>query len=370
MLPIMTNPRDACDTVAYLRTKATGATVKDAKATLPARLLDSRKLSAYEAWGLITQENDRIRLTSLGRGLARGSEEVARGVFADVVLSNRAYRIAAEWIHHQGLQTVPVEDLAAHWFEHVQPDLGTTAEKTIRNQAACFFSLAEGAGLGEYILGRRGQPTRLEVDRDALDELVSGGTVSTAAIEPEESQPLELEKPGEPQAVEPQDSTESEAEVASEQAVSPEPIASHAIEGTTPRVFISHGPNTAVVDQVKTMLDLSELKYEVVVEQESAAIPVPDKVFEAMRRCNAAVICVTADAGENGGIYEINPNVLIEIGAAFVLYERRVALLWDRRMNVPSNLQGLYRCEFEGAEMTWSDGMKLMKAVNDFKNIG
>ena len=88
------------------------------------------------------------------------------------------------------------------------------------------------------------------------------------------------------------------------------------------------------------------------------------------RRCDAAVICVTADARLNNGVHEINPNVLIEIGAAFVLYQKRVALLWDRRIKVPSNLQGLYRCEFEGAEMTWSDGMKLMKTVSRFKNIG
>jgi predicted nucleotide-binding protein len=67
------------------------------------------------------------------------------------------------------------------------------------------------------------------------------------------------------------------------------------------------------------------------------------------------------------GTFGINQNVLIEIGAAFVLYEKRVVLVWDRRIAVPSNLQGLYRCEFEGNELSWSAGMKLMKAVNQFK---
>jgi hypothetical protein len=59
--------------------------------------------------------------------------------------------------------------------------------------------------------------------------------------------------------------------------------------------------------------------------------------------------------------------VLIEIGAAFVLYDRRVVLLWDKRLPVPTNLQGLYRCEFEGDELSWSAGMKLMKAIKGFK---
>ncbi len=59
--------------------------------------------------------------------------------------------------------------------------------------------------------------------------------------------------------------------------------------------------------------------------------------------------------------------MLIEIGAAFVLYERRVVLVWDKRIPVPSNLQGLYRCEFEGDELTWRAGMRLMKAIQQFK---
>jgi hypothetical protein len=59
--------------------------------------------------------------------------------------------------------------------------------------------------------------------------------------------------------------------------------------------------------------------------------------------------------------------VLIEIGAAFVLYDKRVVLLWDRRIQVPSNLQGLYRCEFEGNDLNWGAGMKLMKAIKGFR---
>jgi hypothetical protein len=47
-----------------------------------------------------------------------------------------------------------------------------------------------------------------------------------------------------------------------------------------------------------------------------------------------------------------------------------VILAWDKRLKVPSNLQGLYRCEFEGDELSWASGMKLLKAINDFKSTG
>ena len=130
-------------------------------------------------------------------------------------------------------------------------------------------------------------------------------------------------------------------------------------------IFVGHSSSTKVLEQVKQLLELADLKAEVVIEQESAAIPVPDKVFDAMSRSDAAIICVTADAGQerdNDG-YDVNPNVLIEIGAAYVRHDKRLVLLWDRRVRVPSNLQGLYRCEFVGSELSWEAGTKLQKAL-------
>src|SRR5690606_5933100 len=124
-----------------------------------------------------------------------------------------------------------------------------------------------------------------------------------------------------------------------------------------------------IVEQVETILGLADIESEYAEAEESPAIPVPEKVMGAMRRCTAGIICVSVDDGvtDVNGDYKINENVLIEIGVAFVLYEQRVVLLWDRRLKVPSNLQGLYRCEFEGDELNWAAGMKLMKAIKSFK---
>ena len=118
-----------------------------------------------------------------------------------------------------------------------------------------------------------------------------------------------------------------------------------------------------------TKLRLADIEPEVAVEEETTAIPVPEKVMNAMRRCQAGIIAVTVDEDrkDEDGNYTLNENVLIEIGSAFVLYDQRVVLVWDKRLKVPSNLQGLYRCEFEGDELSWSAGMKLMKAIQGFK---
>lgn len=138
---------------------------------------------------------------------------------------------------------------------------------------------------------------------------------------------------------------------------------------TALRVFISHGKNMEIVEQVETMLGMADLEYEIAVADETPAIPVSEKVFTAMRKCNAAVIVVSVEESPNAGnsTYAINQNVLIEIGAAFVLYDRKVVLVWDKRLTVPSNLQGLYRCEFEGNELSWKTGIKLMQAIKKFR---
>jgi hypothetical protein len=134
------------------------------------------------------------------------------------------------------------------------------------------------------------------------------------------------------------------------------------------KVFITHGKNMAIVDQVKDMLGLYDIEYEIAVEEETAAIPVPAKVMSAMRRCQAGVMVVTADEqNKSADGYTINTNVLIEIGAAFVLYDQAVVLIWDKRLRVPSNLQGLYRLEFEGDELSFATGTKLAKAVKGLR---
>ena len=114
-------------------------------------------------------------------------------------------------------------------------------------------------------------------------------------------------------------------------------------------------------------------KFEAVVaqERETAAKPVPDKVMDDMRGCQAAVIHVGVDGvlfdNEGAEVAQINGNVLIEIGAAMALYGRNFILLVEEGVKLPSNLQGLYECRYSGDELNMPATMKLLKAFNDFK---
>jgi len=134
-------------------------------------------------------------------------------------------------------------------------------------------------------------------------------------------------------------------------------------------VFISHSKNETIVDQIKTILEFGQFDYRIAEETETTAIPIPEKVFGIMGQCNCAIINVSADEQEkrDDGTYGVNPNVLTEIGGAFLLYKRKVILLVDKRVQLPSNLQGLYRCEYKGDELTFSTYMKLQRALAEFR---
>lgn len=117
--------------------------------------------------------------------------------------------------------------------------------------------------------------------------------------------------------------------------------------------------------QIERILQFGQFDYEVAEKTETTAIPIPEKVFGSMRKCNCAIINISADEQEKreDGSYGINQNVLIEIGAAFLLYNRRVILLTNKRITMPSNLKGLYNCYYEGDELGFESIMKLQEAL-------
>ncbi len=142
---------------------------------------------------------------------------------------------------------------------------------------------------------------------------------------------------------------------------------------TPGRVFITHGKNRKVLDQIKRAVTLGGFEPVVSVQQETAAKPVPEKVLDDMRSCSAAVIHVGAEAQvtdkDGKGHVQINPNVLIEIGAAMALHRGRFILVVEEGVELPSNLQGLYQCRYSGEGLDWDAGMKILEALRGLKAV-
>jgi predicted nucleotide-binding protein len=137
------------------------------------------------------------------------------------------------------------------------------------------------------------------------------------------------------------------------------------------RVFITHGRNRKILEQLKEIVAYGKFEPLVAQERETAAKPVPEKVMDDMRSCQAAVIHVSSEGvlkDRDGKEHpQLNGNVLIEIGAAMALYGRQFILLVEEGVKLPSNLQGLYECRYEGNELSGEATMRLLKAFNQFQ---
>ena len=94
-LPVKTTTADVKKFVSYLRTKPTGATIKDAKSSLGAQAVDGRKLSAFKVWGLVEVDGDKYKLTDRSWKLVRQPDQETR-VFREILDGIKPYRSALE----------------------------------------------------------------------------------------------------------------------------------------------------------------------------------------------------------------------------------------------------------------------------------
>lgn len=176
-LPIMGSPEETLELVKFLSTKVNGCSVEDARLVVDKKLLDPRKISAYIAWGFIIKEADKIKLTERGRLLVKneGKEELSE-VFCEVINDIEAYRSMVERLYYNKTQMVITNvEVATFWFESKKFDMTNDNENTLKDRAVCFFKVCDSAELGKFYLGRRGQPTRLEVNKEAIAAFIEGG---------------------------------------------------------------------------------------------------------------------------------------------------------------------------------------------------
>lgn len=286
-----------------------------------------------------------IKLTTLGRRLVAPEEEGE-----DLAARREAImkpRISKEFFERYRRAKFPTDVIGVN----VLRTLGVPADRV---QASLDIIKANGRYAGVI----RETPTGPFVNLD------SPGVPAPTAT-PELEHDLDDEAPA-PEPTTPP----AEGERAPVVVPAPPSVPAPTFDPKTSRVFISHGKHKAIVGQIKELLEFGSFDPVVSVERESTAIPVPEKVFEDMRSCGAGVIHVAAEGkytDKDGEHSKINDNVLIEIGAAMALYGKKVILLVERGVTLPSNLQGLYRCDFGGERLEYEATMKLLKTFSQFR---
>lgn len=287
-----------------------------------------------------------IELTDLGRRIVAPTED------GDDVMARREAllrpRVVREFLQKYDGSPLPSHAIALNVLE----SLGVPRERAAKTHEL-IVSSAESLRLLNDINGRKvvnlraAGAARLSVvpQLDHEDDDTEVDEPDTAA-----SQLAPLEPKGDP-------------------AVPDEP---HVEKPPNRRVFISHGSNRKIVDQLRELLSYGDFEPVVSVDKESTAKPVPKKVMDDMRSCGAGIIHVGSEKtiidAEGTEHVVLNENVLIEIGAAMALWGENYILLVEEGTKMPSNVQGLYEARYEGTALDHDATMKLLRTFKEFKS--
>ena len=350
-LPVRTSLDDIDAVCGYLMTKPTGATLGEARAVLDKKHLDPRKLTGLKFWGLIDGDDGRLKIAERGRMAVRDAGAHRNVALREVIRQAQPYAAIVERVAHREESSLTATDVASHWHEHFR-EASSDSDTTLNHQAIAFFQIAQGADLGVAVVGRKGKPTRFEFDKGAVQRFIAdeeSGTGPSVAEDFAETEPSPSQEP----AADLSDEGDKNSKAADNR-----------------RMFITHGKDKKILGQLKQLVSYGKFEPVIAVEHETGAVPVPEKFMSDMRTCASALIHVSADrhcqTQDGKPVRLINENVLIEIGAAMALYGKNFVLLVEEDIELPSNLQGLYTCRYEGNELTWGAGMKLLEALSTF----
>jgi len=303
---------------------------------------------AAMAFGLIEggAQATSISVTDLARRILRPKEENAdQAAKREAILKPRIF---GDFLRQYDGHPFPRQDIAVNVLEEMGVPRAKTTEVLERIDGS-----ARSVGFIEEIKGKN----YVSLQGVAVSQAPPPMREDAAAKEPE------------PSTVPPERVTVQPPVV---QAKSTELAAAIADDQRRRRVFITHGKNREIVDPICKLLEYGELEPVVSVDRQSVSKPVPEKVMDDMRKAGAAIIHVDVDRTimDKDGTEHIllNPNVLIEIGAAMAFYGRRFILLVRNGVKLPSNLQGLYEVRYAGATLDANATIKLLEAIKDIKN--
>ncbi len=117
------------------------------------------------------------------------------------------------------------------------------------------------------------------------------------------------------------------------------------------QLFIAHGQNRKPLEQLKEILNSWKVPFLVAIDEPNAGRPISEKVADTMRQCTAGIFIFTADeqfrtdSGET--VYRPSQNVVYELGAASLLYGRKIVILMESEVTFPSDFSDLGWIEFD-----------------------
>lgn len=114
-------------------------------------------------------------------------------------------------------------------------------------------------------------------------------------------------------------------------------------------------------------------RYAVAIDEPHKGRPISTKVASLMRdECSSAIFIFTADevfvqrgpSGDEEEVWRPSENLVYELGAASVLYDRRIVIFKDKRVTFPSDFGDLGYIEFEPGQLAAEMGTLFAELVS------
>lgn len=338
-LPILATANDAREVVRFLKRRPNGVTVVEAMNAEPKRIFDARKVAAYEFWGIIHRQNDRLTLTPLGEKLADAlGPETA--MHRDILNKVAAYRLALRCIYEQGLDIATHLDVLRYWSE-----AGASAAVEFGNSqdmeaaVVCFFSLCHAAELGTSTVGKRGQPARLRVEIEQVAAFLSESDEEIAA-------PSARPQRENVQAIRPP-----------------------ATAGFIRRVLVSTSGTRADVDHLNSLLQLAGFESCTVDSAEFDNGLIPNAELAEMQQCQAAIFVISPSdcTRTKDGTNSLRHEWITKISVAAALFDWRILLFWNGELPPPEELTASGLKILSSVGLDWEASVDL---VSHLKQLG
>jgi hypothetical protein len=141
-----------------------------------------------------------------------------------------------------------------------------------------------------------------------------------------------------------------------------------------PKLFLAHGKNMKPLEELKKILDGFGIQYVVAADEPHAGRPISAKVAQLMNECTAGIFVFTKDelffrkqkSGEFEEVWRPSENAVYELGAAGILWERKIIILKEDGVNFPSDFSDLGYIPFADGEIS-AKAMHIMQELIKFK---
>lgn len=136
------------------------------------------------------------------------------------------------------------------------------------------------------------------------------------------------------------------------------------------QLFVAHGKNRKPLEDLKKILDQFKIPYKVAIDEPNRGRPISAKVGELMQECSAGIFIFTKDElfykknkqGEFDEVWRPSENVVYELGAASIRWERKIIIVREDGVNFPSDFSDLGYITFKDGEIA-NNAMEIFKEL-------